>query len=255
MRASPKSVAILILTLSLVILQGCAVRKRHAAVPSDLEAKASVSGMEYGIRYFPRDPERVQLFIDDYLKSLELEDAYLAKQGHTGSLPPSAMLAISGGGDNGAFAAGFLNGWTKEGTRPAFKLVTGVSTGALVAPFAFLGPAYDKKLKEFYTSISLKDIAKKRSILAVMTNDAMADNTPLKNLVKKNIDQAMLDAIAAEDAKGRMLLVGTVDLDARRPAPDHTSRAAPSAVARPALTLRSLAPFRPRSSGAPARPR
>jgi Predicted esterase of the alpha-beta hydrolase superfamily len=96
------------------------------------------------------------------------------------------MLAISGGGDNGAFAAGFLNGWTKEGTRPQFKLVTGVSTGALIAPFAFLGPAYDEKLKEFYTSISLKDIAKKRSVLAVVTNDAMADNTPLKNLVKKN---------------------------------------------------------------------
>jgi predicted acylesterase/phospholipase RssA len=217
MRASPKSVAILIFTLSLVILQGCAVQKRHLAVPSALEAQASVSGMEYGIRYFPRDPERVQLFIDDYLKSLELEEAYLAKQGHTGSLPPIAMLAISGGGDNGAFAAGFLNGWTKEGTRPQFKLVTGVSTGALIAPFAFLGPAYDAKLKEFYTSISLKDIAKKRSILAVVTNDAMADNTPLKNLVKKAIDQDVLDAIAAEDAKGRMLLVGTVDLDARRP--------------------------------------
>ena len=212
-----KSVAILVLTLSLAILQGCASHSRHAAVPSGLDAKATVSGMDYGIRYFPRDPERVQVFIDDYVKSMELEDAYYAKQGHSGSLPSVALLAISGGGDNGAFAAGFLNGWTKEGTRPQFKLVTGVSTGALVAPFAFLGPEYDKKLKEFYTSISLKDIAKKRSILAVMTNDAMADNTPLKNLVKKNIDQAMLDAIAAEDAKGRMLLVGTVDLDARRP--------------------------------------
>ena len=187
------------------------------AVPSALEAEASVSGMNYGIRYFPRDPARVQLFIDDYLKSLGLEEAYLAKQGHTGPLPSIAMLAISGGGDNGAFAAGFLNGWTKEGTRPQFKLVTGVSTGALIAPFAFLGPAYDEKLKEFYTSISLKDIAKKRSVLAVVTNDAMADNTPLKNLVKKNVDQDMLDAIAAEDAKGRMLLVGTVDLDAGRP--------------------------------------
>ena len=208
---------VLLLTLSLLILQGCAARRRVAAVPSALEAEASVSGMNYGIRYFPRDPERVQLFIDDYLKSLKLEEAYLAKQGHTGSLPSIAMLAISGGGDNGAFAAGFLNGWTKEGTRPQFKLVTGVSTGALIAPFAFLGPAYDEKLKEFYTSISLKDIAKKRSVLAVVTNDAMADNTPLKNLVKKNVDQDMLDAIAAEDAKGRMLLVGTVDLDAGRP--------------------------------------
>ena len=217
MRSPPKSVAKLVLTLALVILQGCAAHSRHAAVPSGLDPKAIVSGMDYGIRYFPQDPERVQVFIDDYVKSMEREDAYYAKQGHSGSLPSVAMLAISGGGDNGAFAAGFLNGWSKEGTRPEFKLVTGVSTGALVAPFAFLGPAYDKKLKEFYTSISLKDIAKKRSILAVMTNDAMADNTPLKNLVKKNIDQAMLDAIAAEDAKGRMLLVGTVDLDARRP--------------------------------------
>jgi hypothetical protein len=91
MKASPKSVAILIFTLSLVILQGCAARSRHAAVPSGLDAKATVSGMEYGIRYFPRDPERVQVFINDYLKSLELEEAYLAKQGHTGSLPPIAM--------------------------------------------------------------------------------------------------------------------------------------------------------------------
>ena len=208
---------ILILTLSLVILQGCAARARLPAVPSALEAEASVSGMNYGIRYFPRDPARVQLFIDDYLKSLELEEAYLAKQGHTGPLPSIAILAISGGGDNGAFSAGFLNGWTKAGTRPQFKLVTGISTGALVAPFAFLGPAYDEKLKEFYTSVSLKDIAKKRSMMAVVTNDAMADNTPLKNLVKKNINQDVLNAIAAEDAKGRMLLVGTVDLDARRP--------------------------------------
>ncbi|MEG9434824.1 patatin-like phospholipase family protein [Edaphobacter sp. HDX4] len=217
MRSLPKSVAILGLSLSLIIVQGCAAHSRHAAVPSGLAAKAIVSGMDYGIRYFPENPDRVQVFIDDYGKTMELEDAYYAKQGHSGSLPSIAMLAISGGGDNGAFAAGFLNGWTKAGTRPEFKLVTGVSTGALVAPFAFLGPAYDKKLKEFYTSISLKDIAKKRSILAVVTNDAMADNTPLKKLVKKNIDQGMLDAIAVEHGKGRMLLIGTVDLDARQP--------------------------------------
>jgi len=206
-----------ILAISLAILQGCAAKVRVAAVPSALVAQTNVSGMDYGIRYFPRDPARVQLFIDDYVKSLEVERAYFTAQGHTGSLPPIAILAVSGGGDNGAFAAGFLNGWTKAGTRPEFKLVTGVSTGALVAPFAFLGPAYDEKLKHFYTSVSFKDIAKKRSLLAVMTNDAMADNTPLKNLVKKTIDQGVLDAIAVEDTKGRMLLVGTVDLDARRP--------------------------------------
>jgi len=87
----------------------------------------------------------------------------------------------------------------------------------LIAPFAFLGPAYDKKLNELYTSISFKDIAKKRSIFSIVTNDAMADNTPLKHLVKKHINQNVLEAIAAEYAKGRMLLIGTVNLDARRP--------------------------------------
>ena len=128
---------ILLVTLSLVILSGCAARRRLAAVPDVLDERAYVPGMGTGIRYFPRDPAHVQLFIDDYLKSLELEKAYLATQGQTGPLPAAAYLAISGGGDNGAFAAGFLNGWTKAGTRPQFKLVTGISTGALIAPFAF----------------------------------------------------------------------------------------------------------------------
>ena len=190
---------------------------RLGAVPDDLETKATVPGFDTGIRYFPRDPEHVQLFIDDYLKSLELEKAYLATQGHTGPLPPMAILGISGGGDKGAFAAGFLNGWTKAGTRPQFKLVTGVSTGALIAPFAFLGPAYDGKLKEIYTNISLRDIAQKRSMIAIVSNDAIDDNKPLKNLVEKYFNQDVLDAIAAEYAKGRLLLVCTVDLDARRP--------------------------------------
>jgi predicted acylesterase/phospholipase RssA len=208
---------LLLMTLCLLLLVGCAARARLKAVPDDLESKAYVPGFDSGIRYFPRDPEHVQLFIDDYLKSLELEKAYLATQAHTGPLPPMEILGISGGGDNGAFAAGFLNGWTKAGTRPQFKLVTGVSTGALIAPFAFLGPAYDEKLKELYTNISLKDIAKRRSMMAIVSNDAMDDNKPLKNLVEKYVNQDMLEAIAAEYAKGRLLLVGTVNLDARRP--------------------------------------
>ena len=150
---------ILLVTFSLVILSGCAARRRLAAVPDALDERAYVPGMDIGIRYFPRDSAHVQLFVDDYLKSLEVEKAYLATQGHTGPLPSTAFLAISGGGDNGAFAAGFLNGWTQTGTRPQFKLVTGISTGALIAPFAFLGPAYDKELKELYTGISFKDVA------------------------------------------------------------------------------------------------
>ena len=95
--------------------------------------------------------------------------------------------------------------------------MTGISTGALTAPFAFLGPAYDGKLQEVYTTLSGKDVMQPRGYLAVLLEDALADNTPLRRTVAKYVDQAMLDAIAAEDAKGRMLLVATTNLDARRP--------------------------------------
>ena len=109
------------------------------------------------------------------------------------------QLAISGGSDNGAFTAGFLNGWTKAGTRPEFKLVTGVSTGALIAPFAFLGPAYDETLKSIYTSVSRKDIAVDRAFYSVYLGDAMADTTPLAKMLKVKVTQKMVDV---QDALG-----------------------------------------------------
>ena len=128
-----------------------------------------------------------------------------------------AFLALSGGGDNGAFGAGLLNGWTAAGTRPEFKLVTGISTGALIAPFAFLGPAYDGVLKRVYTEVSRKDILTMRSLLAAITNDAIADSAPLWQILRQEVNATFLAAIAAEHAKGRLLLIGTTDLDARQP--------------------------------------
>jgi len=186
-------------------------------VPLPLETKAVVSGFPDGIRYFPRDATQLRDFEADFVESWKREQAYRRAQGLTGPLPPAAYLAISGGGDNGAFGAGLLAGWTKAGTRPEFKLVTGVSTGALISPFAFLGAAYDPQLKAMYTAVSMKDIAVKRSIISVIYGDSMADTTPLWNLLKKSVTQEMLDAIAAEHEKGRILLVGTANLDARRP--------------------------------------
>jgi predicted acylesterase/phospholipase RssA len=196
-----------------VILVGCASAERRPAVPFALSTQATVVGFPAGIRYFPRDATDVKEFEKDFLASNEAERKYL----HLEELPPNAYLAISGGGDNGAFGAGLLNGWTKAGTRPNFKLVTGVSTGALIAPFAFLGPAYDEKLRALYTGISMHDIAEERSLLSVLYNDALADNAPLRKLVKKSVTQEMLDAIAAEHEKGRILLVATTNLDVRRP--------------------------------------
>jgi len=109
-----------------------------------------------------------------------------------------------------------INGWTVAGNQPTFKMVTGVSTGALIAPFAFLGPDYDSRLRDLYTNISAEDIMERRNILAVLNSDAIADNGPLKKMIQREYDQALLDAIAAEYYKGRALLVGTADLDARQ---------------------------------------
>ncbi|MCP3713287.1 patatin-like phospholipase family protein [Paraburkholderia sp. CNPSo 3274] len=209
-----RSLNLLLTALVLALLQGCStVPDRLPAVPDDLTGKAEIPGMP-GVRYVAGgDATELTQAAHDALKR---EKDYLAQHGHVGHLPPAIFLAISGGGDNGAFAAGLLNAWTETGTRPEFKLVTGISTGALIAPFAFLGPKYDATLKQVYTTISPKDVLEKRSLLGGVLSDAMADNRPLLTLTRKFVTEDLLKEVAAEYAKGRMLLVGTSDLDARR---------------------------------------
>jgi predicted acylesterase/phospholipase RssA len=209
--ANRSSLAFGLLALALLV-QGCSTPARKPAVPPDLTQQAEVPGLP-GVRYRLTE---VEAMAQEGLDSVQRERAYLASKGHKGPLPPAVYLAVSGGGDAGAFGAGLLNGWTVAGGRPEFKLVTGVSTGALIAPFAFLGPKYDARLKEFYTTIGPADIVEHRSIWAAVTNDALADNRPLWNRVAKEVDRALLDEIAAEYQKGRLLLIGTTDLDARQ---------------------------------------
>jgi hypothetical protein len=134
--------------------------------------------------------------------------------------PEMTFLALSGGGGDGAFGAGFLCGWTAAGTRPRFKLVTGISTGALIAPFAFLGPECDAKLKEAYTTMSDEDVYTVTSVATLVLKlgkiEAAANTQPLAELLDRLIDENLLRAIAAEHNKGRRLLVGTTQLDAQR---------------------------------------
>ena len=125
-------------------------------------------------------------------------------------------LLLSGGGSNGAFGAGFLSGWTEAGTRPIFKLVTGVSTGALAAPFAFLGPDYDEALEQLFTTVTNKDIYKIRNPLTVLRKDSLTRTDPLAAKIKQVVDVAMMEKIAAEHRRGRRLYVGTTNLDAQR---------------------------------------
>jgi hypothetical protein len=202
-----------VVLLLVLLLTGCSGPVRKDAVPETLTTRAVVPGLA-DVRYrLGIDTERLRA---DAVESFYTEVAYLRSQGHRGQLPPANFLAISGGGDDGAFGAGLLNGWTAAGTRPYFKLVTGVSTGALTAPFTFLGPAYDDQLKRFYTELTPSDIVRKRSVVAALTSDALSDNEPLKRLVAEQVDEAFLAAVAAEHRKGRILLIATTDLDARQ---------------------------------------
>ncbi len=138
-----------------------------------------------------------------------------AIQKDAAGLPGTSILTLSGGADYGAFGAGFMNGWTRSATRPSFKLVTGISTGALIAPFAFLGPEYDGVLKKAYTTISAEDIYQERG-LSALWSDSLADSAPLARLIAKYIDQDILLATAQAHRQGRRLYIGTTHLDADR---------------------------------------
>jgi predicted acylesterase/phospholipase RssA len=207
------SLLTLAVVLMVLLVRRWDVPARHRAVPPDLQVEAHLAGFPQEVRYFPRDPGDIKLIEQEFVDSWEREKAFLRRP----VLPTTSFLAVSGGGDKGAFSAGFLNGWSSAGTRPEFKLVTGVSTGGLIAPFAFLGPAYDHTLKSMYTAVSQKDLMARRFFYSVFLQDAMSDTTPLADLLKVYVTQSLVDAIAAEYAKGRLLFIGTTNLDARRP--------------------------------------
>jgi patatin-like phospholipase len=192
---------------------GCATPKRLEAVPRDLQDRAQIPGMA-GVRSWG-DRLNAELMAD--LSESVVRERKALGVADDAPLPPTNFIAISGGGANGAFGAGLLCGWSEAGNRPQFKVVTGISTGALTAPFAFLGTSSDPQLREVYTTLSTKDICEKRSFMAALWDDALADNKPLCDLLPKYVDEKMMKAIADEYHKGRLLMISTTDLDALRP--------------------------------------
>ncbi|CAL1690867.1 hypothetical protein MMB232_01001 [Brevundimonas subvibrioides] len=125
------------------------------------------------------------------------------------------FIALSGGGSNGAFTAGLMKGWSETGERPDFEVVTGVSTGALAAPFVFLGADYDDELAEAYTGGAAAGLLQPQGVGALF-GSGIYKPQPLRALVDRYVDAALLRAVAAEYAKGRVLLVATTDLDSQR---------------------------------------
>jgi hypothetical protein len=208
------SLIVAVLAVGGVLVAGCSVPERAPAVPRADTERAMPLGIPNARFFADSNPQRL---IDDATAALKRELAALPPGANLRRMPPASFLAVSGGGDNGAFGAGLLKGWSETGKRPVFKGVTGVSTGALIAPFAFLGSDYDDALRECYTTMNPERVYKARGLSAALFDDAMADTTPLAQVIAKYADQKMLDAIAAEYAKGRLLLIGTTDLDAQRP--------------------------------------
>ena len=197
------------LVAAALLLGGCASIERQP-VPVDAIDRAVIPGMP-DVRDWGDEPS--PHFQEDLIQSVR--EAWEANGLDPGSVPMRSLI-LSGGGSNGAFGAGFLNGWTAAGTRPPFKLVTGVSTGALIAPYAFLGPDYDATLEEVFTTITNKDIYQFRSPFTVLKKDSLARTDPLAFILEEAIDDDMLQAIAAEHRRGRRLFVGTTNLDAQR---------------------------------------
>lgn len=130
---------------------------------------------------------------------------------------PIQYLSLSGGGMNGAFGAGFLCGWTTQGSRPTFDFVTGISAGALLAPFAFVGTNQDAALRELYAQLQPRDLFQRKGLWRVLRDDSAFDTTPLRKLLENYITPELLAAIAREHALGRRLWIGTANLDAKRP--------------------------------------
>ncbi|MEM6547798.1 MAG: patatin-like phospholipase family protein [Pseudomonadota bacterium] len=135
----------------------------------------------------------------------------------TGGQLTETGLALSGGGADGAFGAGILAGWTERGDRPEFDIVSGVSTGAIIGLFAFLGPDYDANLRELYTDYSTADLLEPSPFAAITGGTSMSDPAGYNALVDRYVDEEIVDALAREAERGRVLLIGTTNLDAARP--------------------------------------
>jgi Patatin-like phospholipase len=164
-------------------LQACGSLPRRDAVPALATVRAVIPEAPRS-RYWPELDMRPMLH--DAVESDDRERAMLVTTGQPAEhLLPADFLAISGGSDLGAFGAGLLVGWTEHGQRPLFKVVTGVSAGALIAPFAFLGPKYDEVLRDVCSSLRPRDISHARNILTAISSDAFADNSPLAAIIAK----------------------------------------------------------------------
>ncbi len=203
------------IALMMTVTTGCGTLVRNP-VPPELTTTAVVPGMPDVRAWAGHSSPALQ---DDMVLSFKQESRADFPVGADGRVQYTHLL-LSGGGANGAFGSGLLNGWTKTGTRPVFKVVTGVSTGALMAPYAFLGPKYDDALRDLYTTTRSQNIFVSGSLFGMISQlffgEALADTGPLASMIAQHVDEQFVREVAAAHSQGRRLYIGTVDLDAQR---------------------------------------
>lgn len=197
-RSGRKKAGLALLGGAVLALQGCATIHR-APFTEAQQVDAVIPGVA-SARFWADAPDAARQMAPSF----------------TGLRGEKTMLALSGGSDNGAYGAGILKGWSQSGTRPEFSIVTGVSTGALIAPFAFLGADQDATLERIYTTISARDIYRARFALAIPGSPSAASTRPLARLIASVMTDALIDRIGHEHARGRRLFVSTANLDAQR---------------------------------------
>lgn len=207
-------VRLLVVAMLASLVAGCAIAPRNVPPDALAASKAVIPGIPLARVWGDEAPAHLVAGIETHVPSVKrLASSAQIINGR----PHVYILALSGGGSRGAFGAGVLKGWSESGTRPRFDLVTGVSAGAIIAPFAFLGPAYDHALEGIWTQYQTSELIVAQILPAIFGGPALADTTPLAHLIAKYVDRAFLGAIAAEYRRGRMLMIGTTNLDAERP--------------------------------------
>ncbi|MBY0558992.1 MAG: patatin-like phospholipase family protein [Hyphomicrobium sp.] len=204
-----------LILIAALAVSGCAATiQRNGITSAKLAESAEIPGMP-GVRFWadevPRNP----------LVEIRRRTAHMPPIGQTAKTRNGRKmidtLALSGGGSDGAFGAGVLAGWTKRGDRPEFQVVTGVSAGAIIAPFAFLGPSEDEKLRVIWTQYKQDQVVTPEILSGLFGGPALASTAPLQDLIAQYIDRQFLDRVAAQYKRGRVLLVLTTNLDAQRP--------------------------------------
>jgi Patatin-like phospholipase len=192
-------------------LGACATAPSRHFVPEDLASTAQLPGLEDIRVWGDEAPAILSRFI------ARDGPAIIARLERAGGAPTTNMLVLTGGADDGAFGAGLLIGWSSSGQRPRFDLVTGISAGALIAPFAFLGADTDPELQAIFATMAADQVYQPEILSGILGGNSLADSAPLERLIERHMDRTFLRRIAAERAKGRLLLVGTTNIDAQRP--------------------------------------